>query len=76
MNGVSSGYLCCRLQLSATIIEYPMTVRPNNTLELAVNYRRRIVLAMDCGLADAQSRLRWKQQRAFALATSPRTNLR
>jgi hypothetical protein len=33
-----------------------MTVRPNNTLELTVNYRGRIVLAMDCVLADAQWR--------------------
>ena len=56
MNGVSNGYLCCRLQLSATIIEYPMTVRPNNRLELTVNYRGRIVLAMDCVLADTQWR--------------------
>jgi hypothetical protein len=30
----------------------------NNTLELTVDYRGRIVLAMDCVLADAQWR-RW-----------------
>jgi hypothetical protein len=29
---------------------------PNNTLELSVNHRGRIVLAMDCVLADAQRR--------------------
>jgi len=33
-------------------------VTPNNTLERTVNYRGRIVLAMDCVLADAQWR-RW-----------------
>ena len=31
---------------------------PNNTLERPVNYRGRIVLAIDCVLADAQWR-RW-----------------
>jgi hypothetical protein len=30
---------------------------PNNTLERTVNHRGRIVLAMDCVLADAQWRL-------------------
>lgn len=30
----------------------------NNTLERTVNHRGRIVLAMDCMLADAQWRLR------------------
>ena len=30
----------------------------NNTLELTVNYRGRIVLVMDCVLADAQ-RQQW-----------------
>jgi len=33
-------------------------MQPNNTLERTVSYRQRIVLAMDCVLADAQMR-RW-----------------
>ena len=48
MNGVSNGYHCCRLQLSATMIEYPMTVRPNKALERPVKCCGRIVLALDC----------------------------
>jgi hypothetical protein len=32
-------------------------VMPNNTLERTVKYRGRIVLAMDCAVADAQWRL-------------------
>jgi len=31
-------------------------MRPNNALERTVIHRGRIVLAMDCGLADAQWR--------------------
>ena len=34
----------------------PRYLTPNNTLERTVKYRGRIVLAMDCVLADAQER--------------------
>jgi hypothetical protein len=33
-----------------------MSMLANNTLELTVSHRGRIVLAMDCALADAQWR--------------------